>query len=107
MRMMKGLVCVAVLSLALQPCLVCARGLDAPEVREPCHGDSQESVTACPEGVGAVVAVVSPAPIGVLATAPEAPTAVLGPCLHKGPRHEPSSVAEGPPLWLRHASLLV
>lgn len=106
---MKGLVAIAVLSLALQPCLACARGQDGPEVRSEgsCHGASHEVVTACPEGLGADVAVVPTGPVGIPGVLPVIVEVVL-------PQHalleataQPSAPVDGPPLWLRHVSLLV
>lgn len=111
MRAMRGLVAVAVLSIALQPCLACALEKErsaAVRSAEPCHEPTHQVATACLEVLGADIAVAPTVPMGMLAPLPAGPEVVFHRLRSFGEAMvEPVAPADGPPLWLRHASLLV
>ena len=110
MRAMRALVAVAVLGVALQPCLACVDESEGPAVRSeaPCHGTTPQVATACTDALGAPVAVAPTVHIGM--QAPLLALHELDLCALCPPGRataEPIAPADGPPLWLRHASLLV
>ena len=107
---MRCLVAVAVLSVALQPCLACALEQDGPAVRSagPCHESTHQVVTACLEVLDAGMVVAPTVPVGIPAPLSPVPELVLGPLRSIGDATvEPWAPTQGPPLWLRHVSLLV
>jgi hypothetical protein len=109
-RATRVLVAVAVFSIALQPCLACASDQGRPAMRpaESCHESTHQVATACPEVQAARIALAPTAPVGILAPLPASPEVVLPPQRSFGEAMvAPAASAEGPPLWLRHASLLV
>lgn len=112
MRAMRSLVAVAVLSIALQPCLACAQEPERPAVRpaEACHGATHQVAAACPDvrGVELTVAPGGSGTVGIPALPPATPEALLHPLRSAGDGAiVPAATAAGPPLWLRHASLRV
>jgi hypothetical protein len=110
MRTMKSLAVIAALSLAFQPCLACARGHEGPEVRtaEGCHGSSGQVRAVCHE-IGNAAVVVVPATQGVAIHPPAPPPLwdVLWAHALDQATFPASAPSDGPPLWLRHGSLLV
>jgi hypothetical protein len=107
---MRSLVAVAVLSVALQPCLVCVLEPEGPAVRsaETCHGTTHQVAAACSDELDADLTVVPTVSVGIPALPSTAPAIPLRPLRSLGERGvEPTAPADGPPLWLRHASLLV
>ncbi len=110
MRAMRALVAVTVLGILLQPCLVCAPESERPAVRTeaPCHGTTPRVETVCADDLGVRIAVAPVLPLGLVAPLPPVPALVLGSLRPPArPTGEQISPAAGPPLWLRHASLLV
>ena len=110
MRTTRAWVAVAVLSVALQPCLVCALEPVEPAVRsaETCHGTTHQVAAACSAVLDVDLTVAPTVPVGIPALPSTAPEVPLRPLRSLGERGvEPTAPADGPPLWLRHASLLV
>ena len=110
MRAVRALVAVAVLGVALQPCLACADESEGPAVRSeaPCHGTTPQVATACTDDFGARTAVAPTVPVGIQAPLPAVQELDLCALCPPGrTTAEPIAPADGPPLWLRHASLLV
>lgn len=110
MRAMRALVAVAVLGVALQPCLACADESEGPTVRSeaPCHGTTPQVATACTDALDARIVVAPTVPVGIqapLLAVPELDLTAL--CPPGRATAEPIAPAGGPPLWLRHASFLV
>jgi hypothetical protein len=109
MRTTRGWVAAAVLSVALQPCLVCALEPEQPAVRsaETCHGTTHQVAAACSDVLDVDLTVAPTVPVGIPALPSTAPEVLL-PLRSPGEGAvEPTAPADGPPLWLRHASLLV
>jgi len=110
MRAMRVLIAVAVLGIGLLPCLVCAPESERPAVRAetPCHGTTPRVESVCADDLGFRIAVASTPALGLDAPPPSVLELVVGSLRTLArPRGEPISPADGPPLWLRHASLLV
>jgi hypothetical protein len=109
-RVTRVLVAVAVFSIALQPCLACASEpgrLAAVRPADPCHEPMHQMATACPDVLGDNV-VAPTVPVGILAPLPAGPELVLHPLRSLAEAMvAPVARSDGPPLWLRHASLLV
>lgn len=110
MRALRALVAVTVLGIVLQPCLACAPESERPAVRTeaPCHGATPRVETVCADDLGARIAFAPAPPLGLEAPPPSVPALVVDALRPPArPTGEPISPADGPPLWLRHASLLV
>ena len=110
MRTTRGLVAVAILSAALQPCLVCALEPEQPAVRsaETCQGTTHQVAAACSDVFDVELTVAPTVPVGMPALPSTAPDVLLHPLRSLGHGAvEPTPPADGPPLWLRHACLLV
>ena len=110
LRTTRGLVAVAVFCVGLQPCLACALEPEQPAVRsaETCHGTTHQVAAACSDVLDVELTVAPTVPVGMPALPSTAPEVLLHPLRSLGEGAvEPTAPADGPPLWLRHASLLV
>jgi hypothetical protein len=110
MHAMRVLVAVAVLGVGILPCLVCAPESGRPAVRAetPCHGTTPRVESVCAGDLGVRIAVAPAPPLALDAPPPSVRELVVASLRTlTRPRGEPISPADDPPLWLRHASLLV